>query len=79
MIHLGAENTITMTHTAFPPGKVMYVMGLVSQSDVLSKDAYQRRCTRHDLLIKYVDVHAVDNSAADYSPKTALILNNLSC
>lgn len=52
-------------------------MGLASQSDTLQCFAYQYRCTRHDLLIKYVDVHAVDYSAADYSPKTAQILSNV--
>ncbi len=52
-------------------------MGLVSQSDAHLRILFW--CTRHDLLIKYVDVHAVDDSAADYSPKTTLILSNPSC
>jgi len=59
-----------MTHTALPPGKVMYAMGLASLSAVSKYQALQLRCTRHDRLIKYVDVHATGHPVADYSPKT---------
>ena len=63
-----------MTHTALPPGKVMYVMGLVCLIYAAQRLAHKLRCTRHDLLIKYVDVHAMKHFIADYSPKTWAIL-----
>ena len=52
-------------------------MGLVSQSHASSQDAHKLWCTRHDRLIKYVDVYAMDDSTADYSPKTERILSNV--
>jgi len=52
-------------------------MSWVSSAKVMRYQTLRSiRCTRHDLLIKYVDVHAMDVSIADYSPKTGRMLSN---
>jgi len=54
----------------------MYVMSLVSPSVCYGVLQHNLGYTRHDQRIKYVDVHAMAYSIADYSLKKVAILSN---